>query len=530
MKPLRLQPAAPVAQALPIGPAALITGAVLLFIVLAYFDTATSITSIWNRSETYAHGYFIAPISAWLVWRQRAVLAQMTAAPCWPALLLLAGCGACWLLAELTGIQVVAQYCFVAMLPLAVLTVLGPRMAGVIAFPLMFLLLAVPVGDSLLDPLMTLTANGTVFALRATGIPVLHEGNHLTLPTGSWSVIEACSGLRYLIASLTAGCLYAYLTYRSYWRRTVFIVLSALMPLLANSMRAYLIVMIGHLSDMTQAVGFDHLIYGWVFFGIVIFVLFWAGGRWREEEAEAPVFAPMPGAAASPRRPALAALAIACCLGVWPAYAYQLLHRPARPVDTAALSGFAPSAVAPFADWQPHHDAPAAQLQRSYLQDGQPVGLTVLYYRDRNQAGKLISSSNLLVPMVKSDWRATGGTLREETLGARQLAVREDGLASNASGKRLLVWSWYAIDGGATVHDYAGKLMQLQEKLRTGSDDGAFVAVYAPYDEQPEQARATLRAFVAAHLAALDGTLAQVAHGAPAAGADHASDAAGARP
>ena len=97
-------------------------------------------------------------------------------------------------------------------------------------------------------------------------------------------MVEACSGLRYLIASFTLGTLYAYLTYRSLARRLVFIALSLIVPIVANGIRAYLIVMTGHLSDMQLAVGVDHLIYGWVFFGFVMLLLFWIGSFWREDD------------------------------------------------------------------------------------------------------------------------------------------------------------------------------------------------------------------------------------------------------
>jgi exosortase A len=194
----------------------------LLLILLplaAYWSTAVSIVEIWARSETFAHGYLIVPISLWLAWQRRDRLQFMTPAPFWPALLPLAGCGMLWLLADLGEVQVIRQYAFVAMFPLTALAVLGWRMARVIAFPLLFLLLAVPVGDSLIEPLMTVTANFTVAALRLSGIPVLHEGNNFILPSGGWSVVEACSGLRYLIASLTAGVLYAYMTYTRWGKR-----------------------------------------------------------------------------------------------------------------------------------------------------------------------------------------------------------------------------------------------------------------------------------------------------------------------
>ena len=89
-------------------------------------------------------------------------------------------------------------------------------------FPLAFMLFAVPVGEFLVPPMMEFTADFTVAAIRLTGIPVFREGLFFTLPTGAWSVVEACSGVRYIIASLTLGCLYAYLSYVSYLKRSNF--------------------------------------------------------------------------------------------------------------------------------------------------------------------------------------------------------------------------------------------------------------------------------------------------------------------
>jgi exosortase len=122
-------------------------------------------------------------------------------------------------------------------------------------FPLLFLFFAVPVGDFLLPRLMEWTADFTVQALRLTGIPVFREGQNFVIPSGNWSVVEACSGIRYLIASLTVRTLYAYLTYTSLKRRLTFILVSLLVPILANWFRAYMIVMLGHLSGNKLATG-----------------------------------------------------------------------------------------------------------------------------------------------------------------------------------------------------------------------------------------------------------------------------------
>lgn len=488
-----------------------VIAAVLLSPFLIFFDTARSIVSIWNSSETFAHGYIIFPISLWLIWQRRKNLARMPAVPFWPALLLLAACGFGWLLAVLGDVQVVRQYAFVAMLPLAVLALLGWRISWVLAFPLLYLFLAVPFGDIFINPLIEFTADFTVAALQASGIPVLRNGTSFDIPSGSWSVVVACSGVRYLISSFTLGCLFAYLTYRSRWRQVLFILLSIIVPIIANGLRAYMIVMIGHYSGMTLAVGVDHLIYGWLFFGVVMFLMFWIGSFWREDQdtpqaIETINLAPASAPASTARMLAIAVGTVAC-IGLWPLLANYIAGAGINPAP-AKLSGFQSNwqTTQPFTQWKAKFSPANAELLEFVQRDAQQVAISVRYYRNQQQGAGLISSSNLLVPDEDPVWRRTGSSVRNETIANRQLVVRESRLHS--AGGSLLIWNWYWIDGKFTVNDYVGKLLQAKEKLLLRGDDGASMMVYAPYAENPDEARAALRNFLSGNLTSLEATLA----------------------
>ena len=262
-----------------------IIAAAVLALPGIYWDTAKSIAAIWGSSQTFTHGYLIVPITLILVWMKRREVAALAPRPDLLGYPVLAVAGLTWLAAEAAQVQVLAQYALVAMVPGAVLALAGRRVAWTLAFPLAFLLLAVPFGEAFLPRLMEWTAEFTVGALRASGIPVYREGTFFAIPSGQWSVVEACSGLRYLIASFTVGALYAYLTYRRWWKRALFLVLSIAVPIVANFVRAYMIVMIGHASSMKLAVGVDHFVYGWLFFGVVIALLFGIGSFWRDAPA-----------------------------------------------------------------------------------------------------------------------------------------------------------------------------------------------------------------------------------------------------
>ena len=264
--------------------AALIGGAVLVAIVFAFGATALSMVDIWRRSDTFSHGFLVVPIALWLVWRRRAELARVPVRPFWPGMLFVAAAGFLWLLGSLADANVVEHFALVLMMQSARACRLragGGR--ATLIFPLVFLLFAVPFGEAFVPQLIDWTADFTVFALKLTGVPVYREGNNFVIPTGQWSVVEACSGIRYLIASLMAGTLYAYLMYSSAWRRAAFIAAAILVSIVANWLRAYLIVMMGHLSGNELAAGVDHLIYGWIFFGIVLLGMFWVGARFRDD-------------------------------------------------------------------------------------------------------------------------------------------------------------------------------------------------------------------------------------------------------
>lgn len=492
------------------APAGLALAVALLAIFAIYAETVRSIVSVWNSSETFAHGYIILPISLWLIWHRRETLRGIATTPYWPALLLLAACGFVWLLAELSDVQVVRQYAFVTMLLLSVPLVLGVPFSSAIAFPLMFLLLAVPFGEIFVTPLIDFTADFTVAALQATGIPVLRNGANFEIPSGSWSVVEACSGLRYLISSFTLGCLYAVLSYRSRVRQTAFVLLSIVVPILANGLRAYMIVMIGHLSDNKLAAGVDHLIYGWVFFGLVMFLMFWIGSLWREDKPT--VLMPQPQAPKSTRRLTSAAgtvpAAISCvaCVAIWPMYANYL--------DRA---GFNPSAVqlgsfesrwqesTPFTAWRPSFFPASAELHRFFQRDVDRVGISVRFYRNQRYGAELISSSNRLVSAQDKHWQHVATTNRRESFDKRDLVVREARILDGSA--QILVWHWYWIDGAFTPSDYVGKLLQAKEKFLMRGDDGATVMVFAPYTANPEEARAAMRSFLSQHLLTLEAAL-----------------------
>lgn len=487
----------------------LLLAAVLAWLVGWYWETLASIEATWARSKTFQHGYLVVPISAWLIWQRRHSLAQVPLVPTLGPVAFLIALGFGWLLADLAEVVVVRQYGVVLMIPVIVATLLGKRFARAIAFPLAFLVLAVPVGEILIDPMMKFTADFTVAALRLTGIPVYREGMNFSLPSGNWSVVEACSGIRYLIAAITLGCLYSYLTYRSVKRRVVFMALSAVVPVLANGLRAYMIVMIGHLSDMRLAIGIDHLIYGWIFFGIVMALLFWIGSIWREDVHPEPSVSesqPLGNGPVSLPRLMTAALCCASAIALWPAYGGYLeaSHKLApvalrlEEVPNWQITG------RPMTEWQPHYQNPRAQLHTSFRKDGQSVGLFIGYYNHQTETVKLVSYANDLTTSEDRRWRAVNGAKEAINIGREEIAVRRAAL--RGGDESLHVLSWYWVEGVHTANPYLVKLIQAKSRLIGNGDDSAVIVIYAKSDGAARADR-VVRDFIRDALPAIEQSL-----------------------
>jgi EpsI family protein len=352
------------------------------------------------------------------------------------------------------------------------------------------------------------TADFTVAAVRLSGVPVYREGNYFAIPSGNWSVVEACSGVRYLIASIMVGTLYAAIAYRSWKRRITFFAASIIVPVIANWLRAYMIVMIGHLSNNRFAIGVDHIIYGWVFFGVVMLLLFWVGSLWAQ--AEAPALSDVPRANAgptpgsTPSRFYAAAVATIVVAALWrPVDAhFASIPVPSMPPLAAlpAQGGWSPLAQPPT-DWRPDYMGFTATLHEGFARDSLPAGVFVALFRGQGKGHELITSRNALVLPGNARWHELSrGNAEVRWLGVPVTAVRSE--IAGGDG-RLVAYQLYWIDGTLTSSDYVAKALLAWSKLRGHGDDSAVIVSYAA----PAPGRNPAREVLEAMAPQIDGTL-----------------------
>jgi exosortase A len=320
--------------------ALLLLGAGLLLLGAVFNQEISAAIRTWIDSTAYNHCFLVIPISAYLVWDRRPDLSGVPIGACRPAMLLAVPVALVWLLAERLGIMEGRQLAAITFVELLFLAVLGTRFCRAVAGPLLYLYFLVPFGEFLTPQLQDITAWFVRHGLEIIGVPAYIDGYVIEIPQGTFYIAEACAGLRFLIASVAFGCLYALIMYRGPVRRTLFIIASVLVPVVANGFRAIGIVYLGYVLDSAQAAAADHIIYGWVFFSFVILLLILLGLPFRQDHlttrsGPVPVPGPVPRPAAGWVGAAAAAAGLVAVACAAPALAATLAVASQSPPATA---------------------------------------------------------------------------------------------------------------------------------------------------------------------------------------------------
>lgn len=253
-------------------------------ILLTRGDWAEMARQWWN-SSTCNHILLIPPILAWLVRLRWPELVRLRPQAWWPGLLWLATGLLAWGLGTAESINLVAQLGAVMMVQSAVAVLLGPRIGAALLFPLAYMVFLVPFGEEIVPPLQAITAKLAVALTQASGVPASITGVFIDTPAGRFQVAEACSGVKFLVAMIALGTLVAHLCFRSWKRRAIFMAACVIVPVLANGVRAWGTIYIAQSRGVKFAAGFDHIIYGWFFFALVMASLL--GTAWRYFDRDA---------------------------------------------------------------------------------------------------------------------------------------------------------------------------------------------------------------------------------------------------
>lgn len=468
----------------------------MAIILAAFWPSWRLLGAAWAGSETYSHGFLIAPVSAWLVWRSRARLARIRPAANLLGLGVLAAAVSLWALGEISEVNIVRFVAVVSMVPGLVLLCFGWTVSWTLAFPLAFLFFMVPLGEGLVPWLMEATADATVAALRLSGVPVLREGLHFALPTGRWSVVEACSGLRYMVAALVLSTFFAYLNFRRFWKGAVFVLAALAVSIVANWARAYLVVMVGHLSNMRYGTGDDHVVYGWVFFGVVMTVIFWMGARFSDLDRwdEAPAIRMQP--VAGGWRRAVAGIAGFVAVIAFSSWAVDEARDVVLRSDAASVlsAGLRPTSARQM-DIQPAFQGASTVVQGELgapMHETGAVQFYVGYFARQHETGEMVRWGNQVLALDDRRW----GTFARRSVvvqGETQSFDVQERLVRSGTDERLM-WSWYTVAGRSTASDRMAKLLTLWAMLSGKGDHSTVNVLLVPVGTDRAAAQAQLQA------------------------------------
>jgi exosortase A len=480
-------------------PALILIGIASIVFGIAFRQEIVGAVRVWSDSTAYNHCFLVLPLAGFLLWERRAVISSVSPRPAlWP-LLALPALSAIWLLAVVLDIQEGRQLVMVAMFQVVLLVALGDRVFGQLLAPFLFLFFLVPSGAFLVPSLQTITADIAVAGLRFLHIPVFSDGYMIEIPEGPFEIAEACAGLRFLIASSVFGCFFAVVMYRSFLRRILFIVMSVVVPIIANGLRALGIIALAHLEGSAAAVEADHILYGWVFFTLVIMILIAIGMAFAEKPGWRPQISPTTMGKTSPWRFAVAVLAAVLLVLTGPTYAYRLdcLFPATRLPDTDSPH-VAPSwhfLSGTFSSWHPLVRGADREFLEEFEQAGS--GIVVRYialYPLRAMGNMLTTTENRLAD--DDEWRIAERGEAVFSLGDEKIAVTSAEIVSGP--RRRLVWSFYIVDGRITGRLIEAKLLQARAVLLQRGRVAALVAVSASMDDPGNPAELQLTRFLAA--------------------------------
>ena len=448
-------------------------------ILLLFHRDAADMAGIWWHSSTFTHCLLMVPMIGWLVAQRKAALAALEPACWWPALLWIAGAGLLWLVGEAAGIALFRHLALILMLQGAVAAALGERLVRALLFPLAYALLLVPFGEELVPLLQMFTAHISVALLHLAGIPAQMEGVFITTPAGLFEVAEECSGIAFLIAMFAYAVFAAHLCFKSWTRRIVFVAAALAATILANALRAWATMAAAEIWGIEKAGGIDHVIYGWVFFGLVILIVMLVARRWFDRPAnDAAVDVSRLGGRprhAGPARLVLpAALAILLLFAGWAALIGGRSASLPVAMTVALPPGWSESGPAGAA-WQPRFDGADRRLLRHFTDAaGRRVTVAIGGYERQAEGREVVGyGQGAIDPAGPWAWSAA---LPSIDGGRTERLLRGGPVLRDAA-------TWYVVGGRATGDPRAAKLAGLKARLLGGDPRALSLIVTSGEDE-----------------------------------------------
>ena len=261
----------------------------LLLSVAVFWGSSTALVRYSLGNDNASHILLIPLISAWLLHLERkGIFAELSHDYRIAALLVVLSIGASlwakhsgtgWSAAGVLGVSTLALiFAWIAGFAL----LFGRSALEKASFPMVFLLLMVPLPDTVLNYAIYYLQKGSadiaevIFDLA--GVPALREGFVFHLAHLSIEVAKECSGIRSSLALLILALLVGHLFLRTAWKQAVFVVVGLVIMIVKNGIRIATLTILAQYVDSSFLFGRLHHEGGVVFFLIGLLLLlpvFW---------------------------------------------------------------------------------------------------------------------------------------------------------------------------------------------------------------------------------------------------------------
>ncbi|WP_375197628.1 exosortase A [Sphingobium sp.] len=452
-------------------------------ILLLFHRDWLAMASIWWHASTYGHCLFIPFLVGWLIQQRLPGLRRLEPAAWAPGLVWLALGALAWVMGAAAGVAVVRHGALVVMGQGAVVALLGPAVGRALLFPLFYAFFMVPFGEEIVAPLQLVTAHISMVLLGIVGVPAHMQGIFITTPNGYFEVAEACSGAKFVIAMTAYGLLVCNLCFTAWSRRMSFMIGALALSILANGVRAFATIWVAELTSIDAAAGFDHVVYGWVFFAIIMMLVMAIAWPLFDRKPGDPWFDPQslqPKAPRASKTGMVAAIALMLIVAapLWMAASAAagepLPGAPVMPQPKGWMRSDEPAS----APWRPRFDGADHLVMARYRNAaGQLVDLAIATY-DRQDEGRELVGFGQGAAGADSGWTwsqpapSPADGRGEQIMGPRR-AVRH-------------VVSFYRVGSGApTGSAHLVKLETMKARLLGGDQRAA--AILVSVEEKPGQ-------------------------------------------
>ena len=175
-----------------------------LGLLILYWPVLASLVQDWSYNENYSHGYLIPFIAGYIIYSRWNKRGRLPVQVYWPGILMVLA-GLLLLIAATIGAEFFLQsISFLFVLGGGILFLCGRAWFRFFLFPILYLMFMIPLPailwNSIAFPLQLFVSAVTEQIVSLLDVPMLRQGNMLQLPGTTLEVVDACSGLRSLVA------------------------------------------------------------------------------------------------------------------------------------------------------------------------------------------------------------------------------------------------------------------------------------------------------------------------------------------